>query len=89
MKTLKKLTTTLVLSGVIIMGVQNAQAGIIVNLGDDTKTETCQDLPAKYDKKDWGIIVNLTGIIVNLTGIIVNLTGDSKSQPTDCGIIVN
>jgi len=72
--------------GVIMMGVSNANAGIIVNAADtDTKSSPCEQ--GDYDK-DWGIIVNLTGIIVNLTGIIVNFKVDEK-ETVDCGIIVN
>lgn len=86
MKSLKQLTCTVALVGVIMMGVSNSYAGIIVNFGEKTtKTSTCQQAD---EKKDFGIIVNLTGIIVNLTGIIVNFGGVTKGQ-TNCGIIVN
>lgn len=96
MNNIKKIAKALVLSGVIMMGVHTAQAGIIVNYSSSgSKTETCQTGAVdKGVKVDNGIIVNLTGIIVNFTGIIVNFADEvmgnkTDSAPVECGIIVN
>ena len=95
MNSIKKLAKAMVLSGVIMMGVHTAQAGIIVNYtSHESKREACQMEPnEKKESVDHGIIVNLTGIIVNLTGIIVNFSdgilAGQDATPVDCGIIVN
>jgi hypothetical protein len=67
MKNLKKLVATATLMGIIIIGVTNVNAGIIVSLSDKQQCTEIDDT-----KVDNGIIVSLTGIIVSLTGIIVS-----------------
>lgn len=96
MKKMKKIASAMVLSGVIMMGVNTAQAGVIVNLNDGTKNpSTCSESINKSGERvDHGVIVNLTGVIVNFTGVIVNLAGDifgdkKADTPVNCGVIVN
>lgn len=89
MKNLKKLIATVTLTGIIILGTTNAQAGLLMSDFAGTG-DTNQPCTTKVEKKsskryDNGIIVSLTGIIVSLTGIIVSY----NETPTNCGIIVS
>ncbi len=62
MKNLKKLATTLALSGIIMMGVTNTQAGLLMSDFAGGGEQPCT-IDVSVDN---GIIVNdLTGIIVN------------------------
>ncbi len=87
MKNIKKLVATITLAGIIIIGVTNANAGVLV--GDFSKDDTNPCSEQVETKVDSGIIVSLTGIIVSFTGIIVSFNDDAKEAPTNCGIIVS
>lgn len=90
MKNLKKFATTLALAGIIMMGVSNAKAGLLMSdfAGGDGSQPCTVD--AQFDD---GIIVSgFTGIIVSgLTGIIVSgfTAEDCASSDSLTGILMS
>lgn len=90
MNNFKKLFTTAALTGIIILGATNAQAGLLMSdFNKKADTRPCAEKTQKtrsgsYNLPDFGFIVSGFGFIVSgLTGIII--ADSAKQAPTDCG----
>lgn len=94
MKNLKKLLATVTLTGIIILGTTNAQAGILIN-DFASKGNTNEPCTAKVENKvdnkdskyDYGILINDFGILINDFGILIN--DFIKGGQQNCGILIN
>ncbi len=97
MNNLKKLFATVALTGIIILGAKNAQAGVLLsdfNKKADSrpcaeKTEKTSTRTGSYNLPDFGILASGFGIIISgLTGIII-ADGAKDTPNTNCGIIIS
>ena len=87
MKQLRTLATTALVLGVIIMGVSNARAGMLMSdfVGGDSAP--CTETKGGSDTKvDSGIIV--TGLTVILGEGVTKAIFGTPDEQTNCGIIV-
>ena len=90
MKNLKKIATTLTLTGIIMMGVTSANAGLLMTDfagGDNNQPCTTEKIDINVDS---GIIMSgLTGIIMSgLTGILMSDFSPNTCEQSDFGLLM-
>ncbi|NNE67903.1 MAG: hypothetical protein HKN33_15170 [Pyrinomonadaceae bacterium] len=86
MKTIKRMTGTLVVLGVIMMGASSARAGLVMSDFTGGSTQCTERTDKNTTRVDRGIIV--TGLTTIFGKTIVDSVFGKGEVQTNCGIIV-
>lgn len=91
MKNLKKIATTLTLTGIIMMGVTSTKAGLLMtDFAGGNNNQPCTTEKIDINVNSGIIIGGLTGIIIGgLTGILMSDLSPNNCEQVDNGILMS